>query len=148
MTIDVDVQNATLFRPVPGDDQFRLWVATALRGKSNAELTVRLVDSEESRALNSTYRGKDKPTNVLSFPAELPADVGIPLLGDIVVCAPLVSEEAKEQEKAVESHWAHLVIHGVLHLLGFDHQDEKEAEAMEAVEVDLLASLGFGNPYA
>ena len=148
MTIEVDVQNATAFEPLPEQAQFSHWVVTALQGKADAELTLRLVDRQESRDLNARFRGKDKPTNVLSFPAELPPGLGIPLLGDIVICAPLVGEEAESQGKSLQSHWAHLVIHGVLHLLGYDHQEEREAVEMEAIEVDLLASLGFGNPYA
>jgi probable rRNA maturation factor len=147
MTIELDVQNATVFEPLPDDAQFNLWAEVALRGKSEAELTLRLVDRDESRKLNSRYRGKDQPTNVLSFPAELPPDLGIPLLGDIVLCAPLVGEESAVQNKSLSAHWAHLVIHGVLHLLGHDHQDEREAAEMEAIEVELLASLGFANPY-
>jgi probable rRNA maturation factor len=147
MTIEVDVQNATAFEPLPDDAQFRLWVETALRGKSEAELTLRLVDRDESRKLNSRYRGQDQPTNVLSFPAELPPGTDIPLLGDIVICAPLVGEESEAQDKSLPAHWAHLVIHGVLHLLGHDHQIEQEAVEMEAMEVELLASLGFGTPY-
>ena len=148
MTIDVDVQKATSFDPLPGDAQFSLWVETALREMGDTELTLRLVDSEESRELNLRYRGKDKPTNVLSFPANLPPELGLHLLGDIVICAPLVCEEAEAQKKSLQSHWAHLVIHGVLHLLGHDHQGEQEAVRMETIEVDLLASLGFRNPYA
>ena len=147
MTIEVDVQNATAFEPLPDDAQFSLWVETALRGKPEAELTLRLVDADESRKLNLRYRGKDQPTNVLSFPAELPPGLGIPLLGDIVICAPLVGEESEAQDKVFPAHWAHLVIHGVLHLLGHDHQDERKAVEMEAIEVELLAALGFGNPY-
>jgi probable rRNA maturation factor len=147
MTIEVDVQNATAFEPLPDDAQFNLWVETALRGKSEVELTLRLVDREESRKLNSRYRGKDQPTNVLSFPAEFPAGLDLPLLGDIVICAPLVGKESEAQNKPLPAHWAHLVIHGVLHLLGHDHQDECEAVEMEAIEVELLASLGFENPY-
>jgi probable rRNA maturation factor len=147
MTIEVDVQKATAFDPLPDNAQFSLWVKTAIKGEGNAELTLRLVDQEESRELNSRYRGKDKPTNVLSFPADLPPGLNLNLLGDIVICAPLVGEEAEAQQKSLHSHWAHLVIHGVLHLLGHDHQDELEAEKMESIEVELLASLGFGNPY-
>jgi probable rRNA maturation factor len=147
MTIEVDVQNATAFEPLPDDAQFSLWVETALQGKSEVELTLRLVDREESRKLNSRYRGKDQPTNVLSFPAGLPTGLDLPLLGDIVICAPLVGAESEAQNKPLPAHWAHLVIHGVLHLLGHDHQDQREAVEMEAIEVELLASLGFGNPY-
>ena len=147
MTIELDVQNATAFKPLPDDALFGRWVETALQGTSEAELTLRLVDRDESRKLNQRYRGKDQPTNVLSFPAELPPDLGIPLLGDIVLCAPLVGEESAAQNKSLSAHWAHLVMHGVLHLLGHDHQSEREAVEMEAIEVELLASLGFANPY-
>jgi len=148
VTIEVDVQNATVFEPLPEDAEFSLWVETALRERRDIELTLRLVDRDESRELNSRYRGKDKPTNVLAFPAELPPGLGLPLLGDIVICAPLVGEEAEAQQKPVQSHWAHLVIHGVLHLLGHDHQDEQDTAEMEAIEVGLLVSLGYGNPYS
>jgi len=147
MTFSIDVQKATAFQPLPDEEQFEAWVTAALRRSEDAELTVRLVDREESRQLNSQYRGKDQPTNVLSFPADLPPGIELPLLGDVVICAPLVAEEAEAQSKAVESHWAHLVIHGVLHLMGYDHQAEKEAEEMESLEVELLDSLGIANPY-
>jgi len=147
MAIEVDVQHATVFHPLPGNQEFNLWVSTALQEKDEAELTLRLVDEAESRELNSRYRGKDAPTNVLSFPAGLPPGIDIPLLGDIIICAPLVHEEAAAQNKPVQAHWAHLVIHGVLHLLGHDHQDEQEAREMETIEVALLFSLGFPNPY-
>jgi probable rRNA maturation factor len=147
MTIEIEVQNATVFGPVPDDGQLGRWAAAALRDRREAELTLRLVDEAESRALNERYRGKSAPTNVLSFPAELPAELDIPLLGDIVICAPLVAEEASSQGKPAEAHWAHLVVHGVLHLLGHDHQEEAEAGKMEALEIELLASLGFPNPY-
>jgi len=147
MIFEVDVQKATDFQPLPGLRDFRLWVAAALQDTGDAELTVRLVDETESRELSSRYRGKDAPTNVLSFPAELPPGIDIPLLGDIVICAPLVHQEAMAQGKPVQAHWAHLVIHGVLHLLGHDHQDEQEAAVMESLEVKLLVSLGYANPY-
>jgi len=147
MTIDVDIQCATVFRPLPGDHDFKLWVTAALQELEAAELSLRLVDEAESRELNSRYRGKDAPTNVLSFPAGLPPDIDIPLLGDIVICTPLVHEEAVAQNKPVQAHWAHLVIHGVLHLLGHDHIDELQASEMEAIEVDLLSTLGYANPY-
>jgi probable rRNA maturation factor len=147
VTIELEIQNVTSFRPVPGDEQFRLWVEAALRGGTEAVLTLRLVDDGESRKLNERYRGKNRPTNVLSFPADLPEELGIPLLGDIVICAPLVGAEAEAQQKPVQSHWAHLTIHGVLHLLGYDHQEKKAAEEMEALEADLLHSLGIRNPY-
>jgi probable rRNA maturation factor len=147
MTIEVDVQRATSFSPLPDDHEIRLWVGVALRERQQATLTVRLVDRDEARMLNARYRGKDEPTNVLSFPAELPDEIDLPLLGDIVMCAPLVAEQAASQGKAIDAHWAHLTIHGVLHLLGFDHQLPQQAEVMEAIEIDLLESLGISNPY-
>jgi probable rRNA maturation factor len=110
-------------------------------------VTIRLVDRDEMRRLNERYRGKDAATNVLSFPADLPDAVGIPLLGDVVLCAPLLIEEAQAQGKLPEAHWAHLTIHGVLHLLGHDHLDPAEAAVMEGLEIELLAGLGIGNPY-
>jgi probable rRNA maturation factor len=147
MTTELEVQYVTEFTPVPDEGQFRLWVETALQRKRDAMLTVRLVSMQESRALNGRYRGQDKPTNVLSFPAELQAAVDIPLLGDIVICAPLVDQEARAQHKPLPAHWAHLTIHGVLHLLGYDHQQAEAGELMESIEIELLDTLGFRNPY-
>jgi len=113
-----------------------------------ASVSVRIVDAEEGRALNARWRERDRPTNVLSFPADLPPELELPLLGDLVLCAPVVLREAAEQGKRVEDHWAHLVIHGVLHLLGMDHQDDAEAEEMEQREREILAALGIDDPYA
>jgi len=148
VTIELDVQRATRFRPQPDDSQIALWVETALAGRPKAILTVRIVDCEESRRLNQRYRGKDSATNVLSFSAELPEQIELPLLGDIVICAPLVAQEAQSQGKSAEAHWAHLTIHGVLHLLGYDHQRSAEAAIMEEREIALLKSLGLPDPYA
>ena len=147
MTIELDVQRATSFQPLPTDLQFELWVTTALQKRSAAVLTIRIADREECRALNKRFSGKDKATNVLSFPASLPGEIALPLLGDIVLCAPMVAEEALRQEKSPEAHWSHLTIHGVLHLLGYDHQQAEAAAEMEALEIDLLQSLGFPSPY-
>jgi probable rRNA maturation factor len=136
---------------VPAPASFRRWVEAALRGAKHrkaAELSLRIVDSEEGRALNRDYRGKDYATNVLSFPAELPPGVKLPLLGDLAICAPVVAREAAEQGKHPRDHWAHMTVHGVLHLLGYDHMEEAEAEAMEALEARILAGLGIADPYA
>ena len=111
------------------------------------EVTLRIVDLAESRQLNSDYRNKDKPTNVLSFPFEAPEHIEMPFLGDLVVCAAVVEQEAKEQDKPVVNHWAHLCVHGLLHLLGYDHIDETEAQEMEGIETAILAKLSIDDPY-
>ncbi|MGO4703372.1 rRNA maturation RNase YbeY [Dyella sp. 2RAB6] len=136
---------------VPASASFRLWVDAALRGakrRKATELSIRIVDAKEGRALNRDYRGKDYATNVLSFPAELPPGVTLPLIGDLAICAPVVAREAAEQGKAPRDHWAHMTVHGVLHLLGYDHLEDTEAEAMEALETRILAGLGIADPYA
>jgi probable rRNA maturation factor len=148
MTTELEVQRATRFEPVPDDRDFSLWVRTALQGRAEAALTIRVVGRDESRRLNRRYRGKDAATNVLSFPADLPPEIGLPLLGDIVICAPLVAAEAAAQGKPPEAHWAHLTIHGVLHLLGYDHEEAAQAAEMEGLEITLLASIGITDPYA
>ena len=148
MAIELDLQRAERFENAPADEQFETWVTAVLQSRGDAELTIRLVGREESRTLNRRYREKDHETNVLSFPAELPPGIDIPLLGDIVICVPLVEQEALEQAKPIEDHWAHLVLHGVLHLLGYDHVEESDAKEMEALETSLLASLGISDPYA
>ncbi|WP_439859807.1 rRNA maturation RNase YbeY [Pseudomonas sp. MBLB4136] len=153
--VELDLQVASQAAELPGEAQFRAWCELALRQRTaDSELTIRLVDETEGRELNSTYRHKDYATNVLSFPADLPDGpdgeplLDIPLLGDLVICAPVVAREAGEQGKSLEAHWAHLVIHGCLHLLGYDHIEEAEAEEMEALERTLLAELGHPDPYA
>ena len=136
---------------LPATVSFRRWVAAALQGarrRKPAELSIRIVDVDEGRALNRDYRGKDYATNVLSFAVELPPGVALPLIGDLAICAPVVQREAAEQGKPARDHWAHLTIHGVLHLLGHDHIEARQAEAMEALETRILASLGIANPYA
>ena len=144
----VDVQYAMAVDGIPGEDTIRQWVLQALpEQKKEAELTVRIVDEAEITALNHRYRGKDGPTNVLSFPYEGIPGVATELLGDIVICAPVVASEAVAQHKPLDAHWAHIVVHGVLHLLGFDHQHDDHAHQMEAREAELLASLGYANPY-
>ncbi|MCW8902553.1 rRNA maturation RNase YbeY [Sedimenticola sp.] len=148
MNLQLEVQRVVEDDGIPGAMQFQSWAEAALNGRlDQAELVVRIVDREESRQLNREYRGKDKPTNVLSFPFEAPAVVESDLLGDLVVCAPVVNEEALAQNKPLQAHWAHLLVHGVLHLLGFDHINEQEAEVMEGLEVEILEALGFPDPY-
>ena len=144
----VEVQLATRRHSVPRRPEISRWVSATLAAEGAAgDVSVRVVDEDESRTLNRTYRSKDGPTNVLSFPAELPAEIEPRLLGDLVICAPLVVAEAAAQGKAVRAHWAHLVVHGTLHLLGYEHGRTLEAERMEARETSILAGLGFPNPY-
>ncbi len=131
---------------VPGEDEFRQWLLAALE-RQDVKVTVRLVDEEEMGELNYRYRHKSGPTNVLSFPIEDPPGISSGILGDIVICAPVVRREAKEQEKTVLSHWAHMVIHGIMHLQGYDHKDEQEALAMETQETRIMMQLGFPAPY-
>ncbi len=145
--LTVDLQPVFEGPGVPESAQFQAWAELAWQGEDPSEVTIRIVDAEEGRALNHQYRGKDKPTNVLSFPFEAPAGITVPLAGDLVICAPVVKLEAQEQHKVPVAHWAHMVVHGMLHLQGYDHIEDKEAEAMEALEIRLLAQLGFDNPY-
>tara|TARA_R110000764_G_scaffold112134_1_gene198876 strand:- start:29350 stop:29808 length:459 start_codon:yes stop_codon:yes gene_type:complete len=147
MSIELDIQRASDAPDQPDDDSFLRWVGLALGAGTDRELTIRLVDMDEGQSLNHTYRGKDYATNVLSFPADLPPELDLPLLGDLVVCAPVVAREATEQHKQLNAHWAHMVIHGCLHLLGYDHIDDAEADEMEALERELLAQLGIADPY-
>lgn len=150
----LDLQVASTATGLPDAEAFRLWAEAALREAgigTVVEITVRIVDTEESRTLNREYRDKDKPTNVLSFPNELPEflreQLDVLPLGDLVICAPVMASEAAEHGKRESDHWAHLTVHGVLHLLGFDHIDDDDAEAMEAREVAALKTLGIANPY-
>ncbi len=152
--LDVGVSYALPRLGLPAAVSFRKWVAAALDGRiREADLAVRLVGSKEGRALNRHYRGKDYATNVLSFPADiaegvkLPKGVKMPLLGDLVLCAPVIAREAKEQKKPLAAHYAHLTVHGALHLLGWDHEDTREAECMEQLEREILAGLGLPDPY-
>lgn len=146
-SVDLVVQRASGEELIPSDASFQTWVEAALGDRGNTLLTIRAVDREESAGLNLRFRSKKGPTNVLSFAADLPDEVEIPLLGDIVICAPLVEEEARVQGKDPQAHWAHLVIHGILHLLGFDHQNVADARRMESRETALLAALGYPDPY-
>ena len=146
--LDVAVSYALPRAGLPAANSFRKWVAAALDGRiREADLAVRLVDAREGRSLNRHYRGKDYATNVLSFPAELPEGVELPVLGDLVICAPVVAREAREQGKRLADHYAHLTVHGVLHLLGWNHEDAREAECMEGLEREILAGMGIDDPY-
>jgi probable rRNA maturation factor len=149
MSVTLDLQLACANPDgLPTEAQLQGWLdGTILGFQEEAEVTVRLVDEAESRELNHTYRGKDKPTNVLSFPFEAPPGMELPLLGDLVICRQVVEAEAIEQNKPLMAHWAHMVVHGSLHLLGYDHIEDEEAEEMEALERDIMQELGFADPY-
>lgn len=143
MIVDLDVVCDDVVPELPCFDRW----ANAACVSADAELSIRIVGLEESAELNEMYRQKKGPTNVLSFPCEVPAGVPCSLLGDLVICAPIVAKEALEQHKNVEAHWAHMVVHGVLHLQGYDHIESQDAERMEALEIEIMAHLGFANPY-
>ena len=145
----LDLQIATEHNEnLPTEQQIMQWNEVILpQFMENAEITIRIVDEQESQQLNNTYRHKDKPTNVLSFPFESPIEIDIPLLGDLIICKQVVEAEAKEQHKSLSSHWAHMIVHGCLHLLGYDHILDEEAEEMENIEIDIMNQLGFDNPY-
>ncbi|MBD5770145.1 rRNA maturation RNase YbeY [Marinomonas colpomeniae] len=147
--LELDLQIATTATEhLPSEEDFRLWVGKALPTLGEEfEVTIRIVDEEESHALNHEYRGMDKPTNVLSFPFEAPPGLELPLLGDLVICTQIVEKEAKEQKKELLHHWAHMTIHGILHLRGYDHINDDEADEMESIEAQLLASLSISDPY-
>ena len=133
---------------LPTAEQIEQWATAAVQPQSDeVEMTVRIVDEAESHALNLNYRGKDRPTNVLSFPFECPDEVELPLLGDLVICRQVVEREAQEQDKPVMAHWAHMVVHGSLHLLGYDHIEDDEAEEMESLETQIMTGLDFADPY-
>ena len=152
--LDVSVGYAVPRAGLPAAVSFRKWVAAALEGRiREADLAIRLVGSKEGRALNRHYRGKDYATNVLSFPADvaegvkLPKGVKMPLLGDLVLCAPVIAREAREQKKPLATHYAHLTVHGALHLLGWDHDNDTDADCMEQLEREILAGIGIEDPY-
>ena len=133
---------------LPTAEQIEQWATAAVQPQSDeVEMTVRIVDEAESHELNLNYRGKDRPTNVLSFPFECPDEVELPLLGDLVICRQVVEREAQEQDKPLMAHWAHMVVHGSLHLLGYDHIEDNEAEEMESLETQIMTGLGFADPY-
>lgn len=144
----LDVQRNSRARGLPSDGQLRTWARAALDGMSGMqELTLRLVDAAESAKLNTAFRHKSGPTNVLSFPFSAPPGVKTRLLGDLVICVPVVRREAEQQHKDRAAHWAHMVVHGVLHLRGYDHIRHADAQAMEKLETKILARLGYADPY-
>ena len=146
--IDLDLQIACEFDDLPSEAQFSLWANAALKNlKPDAEMTIRISDAQESQQLNSEYRSKDKPTNVLSFEFEAPPGIDLPLIGDLVICPEIVKKESIEQEKTFHNHFAHMVVHGCLHLLGFDHIDKDEANEMESLEKQILSGLAIDDPY-
>lgn len=147
MAIIVNVINATRLRRVPTDEQFRSWVGAALRPRKKGVVDIRIATLDEIAALNQQYRAISRPTNVLAFPADIPDCIDYPLLGDLVICAEVVRQESSRQRKTENAHWAHLTIHGTLHLIGHDHQKDDEAKVMEALETRILHKLGHSDPY-
>lgn len=144
----LDIQNVSQSAHVPNEQQLQTWVDTALTNyTADTEIVVRIVDEIESAALNSQYRHKQGATNILSFPTDLPEGIELDLLGDLVVCAPVLEREALQQQKPLTHHWAHIIIHGVLHLLGYDHLTDEDANLMESKEIALLHTLDIPNPY-
>ncbi len=146
--IKIDLQNDDKIPNIPSIELLEKWVSRSLQSNfAQLEQTIRVVEEAESRSLNKTWRGNDKPTNVLSFPAEDSEYLDYDHLGDLVICASVVEAEAAQQNKSPVSHWAHMVVHGMLHLQGFDHISNAEAEQMEAMEIEILTTLGHTNPY-
>lgn len=146
--ITLDLQLACDFDNLPSFEQFELWANSVLAElKPDAELTIRISESAESQQLNHEYRGKNKPTNVLSFPFDAPPGIELPLIGDLIICPDIVKAESIEQEKTFHDHFAHMVIHGCLHLLGYDHIDDEDALEMETLEKNVLAKLDISDPY-
>jgi probable rRNA maturation factor len=151
VSLSLYLQVASESAALPNAEAFQLWAEAAIakvdKSQDDCELSLRIVDEAEGLELNHQYRHQDKATNVLSFPADLPPGVDLPLLGDLVICAPVVSFEAQAQNKALMAHWAHMVVHGILHLKGYDHQDDTEANTMENLETEILTQLGYPAPY-
>lgn len=146
--VQIDIQNNSNSNHVPSEADFERWAKAAVgEHRDQAEISVLIVDIDEGAELNHQWRSKEGPTNVLSFPSDLPPELQLPLLGDLVICAPVVEREAQEQVKTLESHWALMVVHGTLHLLGYDHIEDDLAEAMESLEITIMKQLGFSDPY-
>lgn len=146
--MNMDIQNVSGIDTLPADESIIKWAQQALEDQhKNAEITLRVVNIDEGKTLNNAWRKKDYATNVLSFPVGETIAQAPDLLGDIVICAPIVEEEAKKQKKTIEAHWAHLIIHGILHLQGYDHESDEEAAIMESKEIQILNRIGYANPY-
>lgn len=146
MSIELDIQRQVENKDLPSDAQFMQWAQQAIL-QDDAEVSIQIVDKEKSQQFNNDYRKKNKPTNVLSFEMQLPEDIDFPLQGDLIICADIVEEEAIEQKKTSMDHWAHMVIHGLLHLQAYDHLNDEQALKMESLEIKLLKNLGINNPY-
>ena len=147
MAITIDLQNDSALEGIPSRQRFHEWVVAALQKPfPGLEQTIRIVNEAEGRELNCRFRDSDSATNVLAF-ADDSEVLDYDCLGDLVICAPVVVSEAAEQGKPIDAHWAHLVVHGMLHLQGFDHQGDRDTEEMEALEIKILGTLGYTNPY-
>mgnify|MGYP006107657237 FL=1 len=148
MNLSIDIQKACASEDSPDEDSIKRWVSAAIRDeRDECELSIRIVDEQESADFNQRYRGKSGATNVLSFPFDAVTPEPLPILGDLVICAPVLVREAAEQQKTITAHWAHIVIHGVLHLLGYDHIEDQDAEQMESLETEIMLVLDFPPPY-
>ena len=148
MSLNIEIENVSSIDSLPDDETIIKWASLALDKKNkNAEICLRIVDIDEGLYLNKEWRNKDSATNVLSFPVGDPIEHAPNLLGDIVICAPIVEQEANQQKKNIEAHWAHLIIHGILHLQGYDHISDEEAAVMEKKEIKILENIGYANPY-
>lgn len=148
MNLSIDIQKACASEDSPDEDSIKRWVSAAIRDeRDECELSIRIVDELESADFNQRYRGKSGATNVLSFPFDAVTPEPLPILGDLVICAPVLVREACEQHKKITAHWAHIVIHGVLHLLGYDHIEDQDAEQMESLETEIMLVLDFPPPY-
>ncbi|ETN91916.1 Endoribonuclease YbeY [Gammaproteobacteria bacterium MOLA455] len=148
MNLSIDIQKVCASEDSPDEDSIKRWVSAAIRDeRDECELSIRIVDEQESADFNQRYRGKNGATNVLSFPFDAVTPEPLPILGDLVICAPVLVREASEQDKTITAHWAHIVIHGVLHLLGYDHIEDQDAEQMESLETEIMLVLDFPPPY-
>ncbi|UVW34933.1 rRNA maturation RNase YbeY [SAR92 clade bacterium H455] len=148
MNLSIDIQKVCASEDSPDEDSIKRWVSAAIRDeRDECELSIRIVDEQESADFNQRYRGKSGATNVLSFPFDAVTPEPLPILGDLVICAPVLVREASEQDKTITAHWAHIVIHGVLHLLGYDHIEDQDAEQMESLETEIMLVLDFPPPY-